>query len=75
MPAWLEEIPRDSIPRIYLDISEGDKNLAEEEALHEVLRKAGIPHEWQVYPGLHNDTYWSSHLEEYLLWYSAGWSE
>ena len=50
-------------------------HLAEAEALHEVLRKAGIPHEWNLYPGLHNYSYWSSHLEEYLLWYSAGWSD
>jgi enterochelin esterase-like enzyme len=75
VPVWLEEIPRGKMPRIYLDISEGDPNLAEAESLHEILRKAGISHEWLLHPGLHNDTYWNSHLEEYLLWYSAGWSD
>jgi enterochelin esterase-like enzyme len=75
VPAWLEEIPRGNIPGIYLDISEGDPNLAEAESLHNILRKAGIPHKWLLYPGLHNNTYWSSHLVEYLLWYSAGWSD
>jgi enterochelin esterase-like enzyme len=75
VPTWLEEIPRSSIPRIYQDISEGDSNLAEAETLHGILRKAGITHEWHLYPGLHNDAYWTSHLEEYLIWYSAAWSE
>lgn len=75
VPAWLDGLPLDSAPRIYQDISEGDPNLAEAESLHEILRKAGVSHEWHLYPGLHNDTYWSSHLEEYLLWYSAGWSD
>jgi acetyl esterase/lipase len=75
VPTWLEDVPYGSIPRIYLDISEGDPNLDEAETLHEVLRKEGVPHEWQLYPGLHNDTYWKSHLEEYLLWYSAGWND
>jgi enterochelin esterase-like enzyme len=72
---WLDEIPRGNMPRIYLDISEGDPNLAEAETLHDILRKAGISHDWHLYPGLHNDAYWISHLEEYLLWYSAEWSD
>jgi enterochelin esterase-like enzyme len=75
VPAWLDEIPYGSIPRIYLDISEGDPNLAEAETLHEVLRKEGVSHDWNLYPGLHIDAYWKSHLEEYLLWYSAGWDD
>jgi enterochelin esterase-like enzyme len=75
VPVWLEEIPRGKMPRIYQDISEGDPNLAEAESLHEILRKAGISHDWHLFPGLHNDTYWNSHLEDYLLWYSAGWSD
>lgn len=75
LPAWLEEIPDGNIPRIYLDISDGDTNLAEAEKLREVLEKEGVSFEWHLYDGLHNDPYWSSHLEEYLLWYSAGWSD
>jgi len=75
LPSWLEDIPEGSIPRIYLDISEGDKYLAEAELLRDVLEEAGISLEWHLYPGLHNDAYWNSHLEEYLRWYSAGWSD
>mgnify|MGYP001094585915 CR=1 FL=1 len=74
LPGWLEDIPENSIPRIYLDISEGDRYLPEAESLRDILRDADVTLEWHLYPGLHNETYWSSHLEEYLLWYSAGWS-
>lgn len=75
VPAWLEKIPRGSMPRIYQDIGDEDMNLAEAESFHGILRKAGISHEWHLYPGLHNDAYWIYHLEEYLLWYSEGWSD
>lgn len=74
LPGWLEDIPGGSIPRIFLDIAEGDTNLAESEALRDILEKAGVPLEWRLYPGLHNGDYWSSHMAEYLLWYSAGWT-
>lgn len=73
LPGWLEDIPNDSMPRIYLDISDGDKYLAEAEELRDILLNDGVSLEWHLYPGLHNDAYWASHLEEYLLWYSAGW--
>lgn len=73
LPGWLEDIPGDSLPRIYLDIAEGDTNLPESESLRDILEQAGVSLEWKLYPGLHNGDYWSSHLAEYLLWYSAGW--
>lgn len=75
LPAWLEDIPEDNFPRVYLDISEGDKYLAEARILQDILEKGGVSPEWHLYPGLHNAAYWSSHLEEYLLWYNAGWSD
>ena len=75
LPGWLEDIPAGSIPRIYLDIAEGDRNLAESESLREILEKADVSLEWHLYPGLHDGNYWSSHLAEYLLWYSADWSD
>ena len=75
VPDWIESIPSSKIPRIYLDIGEGDNNLSEAEAFRDSLRRLDIPYEWHLNPGLHVETYWKSHLEEYLLWYSAGWEE
>jgi len=75
VPGWIEIIPSSMVPRIYLDIGDGDNNLAEAEAFRDSLTKLDIPHEWYLNPGLHVETYWKSHMEEYLLWYSAGWED
>jgi enterochelin esterase-like enzyme len=58
-----------------MDIGEDDNNLADAQALHEYLLGQEIPHEWRLYPGLHDEHYWRSHLEEYLKWFSEGWTE
>ena len=73
VPGWLEAIPPGMTPRIYLDIGEGDNNLEDALSFYQALVKAGVTPEWHLNPGLHNETYWKAHLEEYLLWYSAGW--
>ncbi len=75
VPGWVEIIPSSQIPRILLDIGRDDNNLAEADALHESLLDLEIPHDWRISPGLHDENYWRSHLEEYLKWYSAEWTE
>jgi enterochelin esterase-like enzyme len=70
---WIKAIPEAKLPRIYQDIGLGDNNLGDAEEFDQQLTALEIPHEWHLNPGLHNDTYWKTHLEEYLLWYSAGW--
>ena len=75
VPDWMEIIPSSQTPRILIDIGEDDTNLANAQSLHEYFISQEIPHEWRLYPGLHDEHYWRSHLEEYLKWYSAGWSE
>jgi len=75
VPGWVEIIPSSQIPRILMDIGEDDNNLADAQALHESLLDLDLPHEWRLYPGLHDEHYWRSHLEEYLKWYSEGWTE
>jgi enterochelin esterase-like enzyme len=70
---WLNEIPEQELPRIYLDIGENDY-LRQYAAWFEALLTArGIPHEWYLFPGRHNETYWQTHVEQYLRWYAAGW--
>jgi enterochelin esterase-like enzyme len=73
LPNWFEGIPPSKIPRIYLDIGKDDNNREDATAFAAKLSTLGIPHTWQVSPGLHDESYWGSHLEEYLLWYSAEW--
>jgi hypothetical protein len=75
IPAWIEAIPPSRIPRIYLDIGEGDNNYGDAEQLKDLLDELNVLHEWIINPGLHNEIYWSEHLEDYLFWYNAGWKE
>lgn len=72
---WLAAIPPESMPRIYLDIGEKDRQSIMQSALwfEGVLNEAGIPHEWHLYPGYHEEAYWEAHVEDYLRWYAAGW--
>jgi enterochelin esterase-like enzyme len=70
---WLAAIPPASMPRIYLDIGDYDGGLASARILEGLLTADGIPHEWHLNLGSHNESYWSAHVEEYLRWYAAGW--
>ncbi len=73
---WLDAIPPESLPRIYLDSPDKDRpQIARSTAwFEELLTKQGIPHEWHLFPGYHEEAYWEAHLEEYLRWYARDWS-
>jgi enterochelin esterase-like enzyme len=72
---WLDNIPKASYPRIYIDI--GDRDLPEilDSAtwLEQLLNKKDIPHEWHFFSGYHNEEYWRAHLDSYLHWYTQDW--
>ena len=38
---------------------------------HDLLVALGVPHEWHIYPGVHDPTYWSPLVPTYLRWYST----
>jgi enterochelin esterase-like enzyme len=73
---WLDAIPRDSLPRIYMDIGERDRQVIMRSAVwfENLLTEKNIPHEWHLFPGYHEESYWEAHVETYLRWYSAGWA-
>jgi enterochelin esterase-like enzyme len=70
---WLAAIPPESLPRIYVDSGDNDKELKTTLAFEQLLTKEGIPHEWHLFTGFHNETYWRAHVEDYLRWYAGGW--
>jgi len=72
---WLDSIPLDQMPRIYLDMDDKDrKDLMESTLwLESLLTEKGIPHEWYLYPGYHEEKYWQAHVEQYVRWYAQGW--
>ncbi len=58
--------------RIWVDIGERDPYLVDARPLHDALTAAGVAHEWRVNPGIHEEAYWTAHLDEYVTWYAAG---
>jgi enterochelin esterase-like enzyme len=75
IPTWLDSIPPESLPRIYLDIGDKDRPPILNSAIwfEELLTRKHIPHEWYLFTGYHEEAYWSAHVEQYLRWYTLGW--
>ena len=71
---WLKAIPPESLPNIFMDMGESDTEVGFNSMFENMLTKFGIPHEWHLYPGAHDEAYWSAHVEEYLRWYTGIWS-
>jgi enterochelin esterase-like enzyme len=61
---WLEAIPQSRLPRIFMDVGESDRWLEQVMNLEAVIGEAGVPHEWYLYPGYHEEEYWESHVEQ-----------
>lgn len=75
IPGWLDSIPPQSLPRIYLDIGDKDRPAILNSAIwfEELLTRKNIPHEWYLFSGYHEEAYWRAHLEQYLRWYALEW--
>jgi enterochelin esterase-like enzyme len=74
LEAWLEAIPAESWPHIFIDTGESDSELGFNSQFESTLIQLGIPHEWHLYPGAHDEAYWEAHVEEYLRWYAEVWA-
>jgi enterochelin esterase-like enzyme len=72
---WIATIPPVALPRIYMDLGDKERPQIDKSArwFEQLLTELGIPHEWHLYPGYHEEAYWEAHLEEYLRWYAEGW--
>jgi enterochelin esterase-like enzyme len=75
IPRFLDEIPTNQLPRLFLDVGDRDRPelLASARWLVDLLDQRDIPHEVYYNPGYHDEAYWRSHLEQYLRWYAAAW--
>ncbi len=75
MRSMLDALPSESIPRMYIDIGERDRPEILRAAIwfEGLLNEKGLPHEWHLFSGYHNEAYWSEHMEQYLRWYTKGW--
>ncbi|HJS30297.1 MAG TPA: alpha/beta hydrolase-fold protein [Anaerolineales bacterium] len=71
----LEAVPAGSMPKIYLDIGEGDYLIESAVWFESLLNELDIPHSWHLFAGKHEEAYWMRHIEEYLRWYTADWAQ
>lgn len=55
----------------FIDIGEDDPWLPATTALHEEMLRMRIPHEFEVRPGPHDNPYWISQLDQYLVRYDS----
>jgi len=71
--AWIRAIPPQKLPDLFVDTGRNDRWLNYTLVFEQILVDEGLPHEWHLYPGFHEDAYWQAHIEEYLRWYAKGW--
>ena len=73
LPDWLEAIPHGEEPRIYIDTGRFDPEVKTAYTFAHVFNQKGIPHEWHLNEGRHNEAYWMENMRDYLRWYAEGW--
>ena len=73
LPGWLDAIPFGEEPRIYLDTGRFDPEVKTAYRFEQILNENGIPHDWHMNEGHHNEEYWRAHMQEYIRWYADGW--
>ena len=75
IPYWLDAIPADQRPQIYLDYAESDQSAIRRsvDRLIRMLDERRFAYRFHTAPGIHDQDYWGSNLEEYLRFYLEGW--
>lgn len=69
IPGWLANLPPDAHLQVYLDAGNSDTSLPRARWLEEQLRTFGVPYEWHLTVGYHEEKLWRAHLLDYLRWY------
>jgi len=75
VPAWLDAIPPDQRPAIFLDYAASDMKAIRRSTNRfiENLEERGYPYQFLSVPGIHDEEYWGANLEQYLRFYLEGW--
>jgi len=61
------------VPRFWIDTGDSDRYRKSAKEFEELLTRRGVPHEWHLNEGAHEEAYWQAHLEDYLYWYALPW--
>lgn len=73
LPKWLAKIPYGEEPRIYMDTGRFDPEVKTAYRFEQILNEKGIPHDWHMNEGRHDEVYWEEHMVDYIRWYVEGW--
>jgi enterochelin esterase-like enzyme len=72
--AWLDAIPSDTKPRVFLNTGFQDPlMLKRAEVMIEILDEEGVESKAIFTDGVHDYSYWVSNFPEYLRWLAEGW--
>ena len=66
-------LPADKVRMV--DIGDADMELSRALLFEEILTQNSYIHEFHLYSGDHTETYWSAHVDEYMLWYVKQWQK
>ena len=73
LPDWVEAIPIEAMPEIWIDIGDRDPLRFSLPELTDLFNEADVPYVFRSYPGEHVEAYWADHIEDYVRWYVTGW--
>jgi enterochelin esterase-like enzyme len=71
---WIQKHDPDTWPRLYIDSGDNDRERGFNSQFESLLTEYGIPHEWRLNPGAHDEIYWGAHVFEYMVWYTEGFA-
>jgi len=60
-------------PRVLIYVGDQDGIMPYTQNLFEALEAHNAPYELNIEPGGHDWTFWSAHMESYLLWFAQAW--
>ena len=70
---WVSQTPPEELPLFYIDIGRNDQEWKTAQDVADLLDDNNIAHEWYLFSGDHTQSYWSTHIEDYLRWYARDW--
>ena len=59
------------LPIFYLDVGDRDEDREDVLLFLSILEEFGLPHNFFEFLGYHDESYWRSHVQDYLLWYDS----
>lgn len=75
LPYWLDAIPLELRPQIYLDYAQSDQKAIRRSTTKfiQLLDERGYHYRFYTSPGMHDEAYWGANIEQYLRFYLEGW--